>query len=518
MVDGPFTRSEAAERCRCKPEELCPGPLAGIDESDKIRTIYDGSKGGANAHIQAHTEEKTTAPMVGDCLHAIHWLRTAADHPHLLRAPLSGTEEKPRDVHQPGQGQSPGAEGPERDPHSTSLPPTLPGTDRPGPQSGCHQGPQAHKSAPEGLEIPGGLHPEPVVGQQSGHVRHGLGTTVLGKKGILGAQTPVLHLPSGGLALSLCGRLLLGPQMQQGGLGRHSHPGQLGVPLSWKKTALSPVNTWLGFVVDPITPCVLLAPVKHVIILATLGDIFTSKVEQALVRIQWATSACPLTKPFLQPFWSWKKACTTSGRPPKLVRALLGKLFNQRFPLASPFAPTLPWTGASDAGAGKQADHAWVGGWCSDVPNPDKSHVKWFQHRITPEGEPWAFTTGDPQRAIAALELFGLLLLVRAVLICAAGSASHTRILVASDNQGNVFSLLNDSTRRMPNAAILMEIVLTLHDQQVMLGPSHVKRDFNTWADELTHPDPQFPTENRVFPSVESELIKLIFATFLPHP
>ena len=233
----------------------------------------------------------------------------------------------------------------------------------------------------------------------------------------------------------------------------------LGVPLSWKKTALSPVNTWLGFVVDPITPCVLLAPVKHVIILATLKRLAQGDM----------------------------------------------KLFNQRFPLASPFAPTLPWTGASDAGAGKQADHAWVGGWCSDVPNPDKSRVKWFQHRITPEGEPWAFTNGDPQRAIAALELFGLLLLVRAVLLCAAGSASHTRILVASDNQGNVFSLLNDSTRRMPNAAILMEIVLTLHDHQVMLGPSHLKRDFITWADELTHPDPQFPTENRVFPSVESE-------------
>ena len=106
-----LTKDEAAERCRCKPEELCPGPLAGIDESDKIRTIYDGSKGGANAHIQAHTEEKTTAPMLGDCLHAIHWLRTAANHPHLLRAPSSGTDEEPRDVHQPVQGQSPGAEG-----------------------------------------------------------------------------------------------------------------------------------------------------------------------------------------------------------------------------------------------------------------------------------------------------------------------------------------------------------------------------------------------------------------------
>ena len=67
MVDGPFTRSEAAERCRCKPDELCPGPLAGIDESDKIRTIYDGSKGGANAHIQAHTStgsgQRRTTPI-----------------------------------------------------------------------------------------------------------------------------------------------------------------------------------------------------------------------------------------------------------------------------------------------------------------------------------------------------------------------------------------------------------------------------------------------------------------------
>ena len=41
-------------------------------------------------------------------------------------------------------------------------------------------------------------------------------------------------------------------------------------------------------------------------------------------------------------------------------------------------------------------------------------------------------------------------------------------------------SLLNDSSRKMAHAAILMELVLTLHDSQVMLGPSPVKRDFNT--------------------------------------
>ena len=368
---------------------------------------------------------------------------------------------------------------------------------------------------------PGGLHPEPVVGQQSGHVRHGLGTTVLGKKGILGAQTLVLHLPSGGLALSLCGRLLLGPQMQQGGLGRHSHPGHssgAGSPAFLEEDGALPGQYLVGICGGP----------NHALCTAgssqarhNPGHSQTAGPGGHLHQQGGGTSpgpdsmyfGVPIDETFPPAFLELEEGLhhfgQASGHP-------FGEALQPEVPTG--FAPTLPWTGASDAGAGKQADHAWVGGWCSDVPNPDKSRVKWFQHRITPEGEPWAFTTRDPQRAIAALELFGLLLLARAVLLCAAGSASHTRILVASDNQANVFSLLNDSTRGMPNAAILMEIVLTLHDQQVMLGPSHVKRDFNTWADELTHPDPQFPTENRVFPSVESELIKLIFATFLPHP
>ena len=56
--------------------KLCPGPLAAIDEGDKIRTIYDGSWGHANSHIQQNTVEKTTAPTVMDCVQAIHWLTT----------------------------------------------------------------------------------------------------------------------------------------------------------------------------------------------------------------------------------------------------------------------------------------------------------------------------------------------------------------------------------------------------------------------------------------------------------
>ena len=40
MVLGPFTQQEAAEACKCTPDQLCPGPMAGIQESDKVRTIF----------------------------------------------------------------------------------------------------------------------------------------------------------------------------------------------------------------------------------------------------------------------------------------------------------------------------------------------------------------------------------------------------------------------------------------------------------------------------------------------
>ena len=79
LVEGPFTKQEAADRCGCNPTQLCPGPMAAIDEGDKIRTIYDGSFGGANAHIQQNSTEKTTAPTVMDCVHGIHWLRAARE-------------------------------------------------------------------------------------------------------------------------------------------------------------------------------------------------------------------------------------------------------------------------------------------------------------------------------------------------------------------------------------------------------------------------------------------------------
>ena len=270
----------------------------------------------------------------------------------------------------------------------------------------------------------------------------------------------------------------------------------LGTPLCWKKTLLAEVNTWLGFVIDPKGPCVQMARDKHLLVMGILEELKSGKVmsasqiASALGRLQWATTACPLSKPFLKPFWAWKKAYLTAGRPGKLIRALsalLLSLFDLKFRQASPYAPLAIWSGASDASASDYGS-AFVGGWLSNAASPSKSEVFWFHCQVTPEDHPWAFDRGCPKKRIAALEMFGTLVLAHFLMEKAPAFIPNLRIPLVSDSQGTVYSLLNDTCKKMPTSVILMEILLQLlHGMQ--LAPSHVKRDFNTWADELTRPD-----------------------------
>ena len=319
MVEGLFSKEEAASRCGCDSEDLCPGPLAGIDEGDKIRTIYDGSVGGANA-IRNQTVERTTAPTVLDGVQALHWLHAAA------------------------------AEGP-------------PSQGASGPKGGIVKPP------------PGGwLWPEPgtrwvllKADVTKAHRR----VKVLRKDwrfqvASLGEEWWVNKAGTYGMASaqSYWGRLAalllrvlyaLFPQVDWNfvfvddflWLLRSEGAVNLAVALlatllavGWKKTHLAEVNTWLGFVLHPNIPQVLMAANKHILVMEVLqtmveGQAMHSKdIEKALNRIQWATAACPLAKSMLQPLWAWKMATTTVGKPPKVVRMLA---FMLRFLFNTPF-------------------------------------------------------------------------------------------------------------------------------------------------------------------------------------
>ena len=157
-------------------------------------------------------------------------------------------------------------------------------------------------------------------------------------------------------------------------------------------------------------------------------------------------------------------ATTTVGKPPKVVRMLafmLRFLFNTPFVQYSPYLPKSSWWGCSDASASDEG-LAFVGGWHEQI------HVEEYS---------WAFKNGDPKRRIAALEMLGTLFLCNMILTHQGPLSSRVRLPVGSDNQGNVMAMLNLGSKKPYTAAILMELVFLL------------PREFNQWADELTHPD-----------------------------
>ena len=193
-----------------------------------------------------------------------------------------------------------------------------------------------------------------------------------------------------------------------------------GCLLSWKKTAIGASNTWLGFIVTRSQQLVRMAPTKHELVMAVLSKMMANEeftraeLDSALGRLQWATNCCPLTKPFLQAFWQWKTAVRTSGRPNKLLRGfanLLHKFFEKDYNHPSSYAPQ----GASDASASDDG-LAFVGGWLSNHPTPEQHQVWWFHYQVEEATHPWAFKDKKPKRMIAALEMFGTLILT--TLVC----------------------------------------------------------------------------------------------------
>ena len=51
-----------------------------------------------------------------------------------------------------------------------------------------------------------------------------------------------------------------------------------GTPLSWKRTLMAQINTWLGFVIDPAKPTVQMARDKHLLVMQLLEDLVQGKV------------------------------------------------------------------------------------------------------------------------------------------------------------------------------------------------------------------------------------------------
>lgn len=187
------------------------------------------------------------------------------------------------------------------------------------------------------------------------------------------------------------------------------------------------------------------------------GDIFTAKdLDSVMGRLQWA---CPLAKPLLQPLWQWKGAVKPSGRPNKLVRTFAKLIWALlRATSSSPLLTANLLRGGELAMPTQVMRGAmWLAG----------SATKILSRRRRCGG---SNSTQLPAPTFLRWKCLAPLLTEKG-----ARNRLHFCIPLISDNQGNVFAMLNQSTQKMPTAAILMQLVLSLPQG---LAPSQAPKSF----------------------------------------
>jgi hypothetical protein len=294
----------------------------------------------------------------------------------------------------------------------------------------------------------------------------------------------------------------------------------VGCPLSWKKTMTGTTNIWLGYQINAATAWAQLTPKKMLIIVPILDNLISGKAHTAqsilelLGRLQWASAAYPYMRPFLQPLYAWQRATQTAGRPSTLIR-MLAQCMLSIITKPNSGRRSLPqqskWFGFSDAAASDDA--GGVGGWLTNALEPDKSEVFWFAFPVSEVKHTWAYDKGKVQRRIAALELYGTMLLFSLLVdfqqgilpqqlhhplrgegtptaatgagigLPLQGASINLHIPLMTDNQGNAYAVLNHNTKKWPCSEILMEICAQAHAKDCHPAIQHVRRDRNTWAD-----------------------------------
>ena len=207
----------------------------------------------------------------------------------------------------------------------------------------------------------------------------------------------------------------------------------LGTPLSWKKTHLAEVNTWLGFVVHPNIPQVQETNCRP----CPAAHAAPSSPPRAACRVAYRAAGPSPGPPHdrqqthpgdggladhggragdaLKRSRCFSHCGPGKWPPPRWGNPLRWSgcwrsCFNTPFVQYSPYLPKSSWWGCSDASASDEG-LAFVGGWCANKMEPEKKEVYWFHKHIHVEEYPWAFKNGDPKRRIAALEMLGTLFL-----------------------------------------------------------------------------------------------------------
>ncbi|CAE8624882.1 unnamed protein product [Polarella glacialis] len=330
MVIGPSTIEEAALACECAPEDLCAGPLGANEEADKLRTIFDGTAPHINPHIRKNTKEKTTCPGLPDALHGLHWLQDISQLPKVPLALMDGTWDEEEWVFL---------------------------------KADVTKAHRRVKISKKGWKYQVAIIKGKYWVNKVGTYGSASAQLYWGRLAALMLRLLYYMFPAMDWAFVYVDDFAFLIRRKRANTLAWAIPATMaamGCPLSWKKTIMGLVNTWLGFQIQTKLPAAAVGHLKHRVMVSLLKDISGGKlhsndqIAEGLGRLQWATNAFPLVKPFLQPFWAWKTAVTTAGRPSYLLRMIarvILLLINSAITSTSPFCRASFTHGATDAGA-----------------------------------------------------------------------------------------------------------------------------------------------------------------------
>eukprot|EP00971_Amphidinium_carterae_P321037 6381635-Amphidinium_carterae.1 len=450
LMAGPFaTRQEVANFIGCREEEVIAGALAARVEGSKTRTIFDATITAVNDRIREHTPEKTEAPAVADVRHALALQ-------HMVGQPVTGMK---LDV------------------------------------SSAHRRIRICRKDWRYM---------------TAQCR---GQWFVNKVGTFGVASAQYHWGRvAALICRLCHHLSHGAWVfvyvddfltlhpdetaQRDQMIILAFLMVLNVPLSWRKLQHGKQLQWIGVHFDLVHWTVQPQGDKLPQLLGFLDSVVRGQpahvkpLRHMLGVLAWYTGVLPQLKAFLAPLYKWLHAIKNAGRPSKLLRAIAQAfLIALQSPVPQPceFFRLSSGRGATDAGASQHS--ATIGGWWSTSPEPQKDRVQWFSMELSPVQHAWAWKSGNPQHRIGAIELYANLVLLHMVSQTSDGSHLCWRVKSLTDNRSNAYGLHRWSLKAQPQSLLLIEIALLALRHNVYPAVEHIKRDHNTWADQLPHSD-----------------------------
>ena len=239
------------------------------------------------------------------------------------------------------------------------------------------------------------------------------------------------------------------------------------------------------------------------------GRIMVKTAEAHVGRFSFAFLALEHLRPFLALYYAWlsvlpRVACVELPKALRLVSSFLLKEVKTCSGLrVVPSMSRAPKIEKFRADAKAEGADVVVGGW-EIPPSGNTKDARWYSVRLDRRTAPWAYQSGEPFRAIAALEMFATILCILLFIEPVVdddtnNSEASIAFTGATENLGSSQAFAKSLSTKFPLSCLLCEASALLARRRATLTLEWLPRQQNLQADALTNGSfGEFSEKNRI--------------------